>query len=709
MVAYGLDEYPIRATMTSLSRRAEEEMTLSGMIGVDVGGTFTDHVSIDEDGTITALKIPSNPTSMESSVLEGARALGVERKAAFNHASTAGLNAIITRQLPKIACLTTFGHRDILDMGRAWRPLEAQTDPHWRRSFGDAARPLVPRYLRRGVEERIKADGTVLLPLNEAQALEQLAVLKRCDVAGVAICFLNSYVNPEHERRVAELVSEVLGDVPCSMSADVSPLAKEYARASTTVVDVIMKIVFKEYADNLIGGLHALGFENQVNFADCAATLAPESFALRRPFRLVFSGPAAGTVSSSYFGDLSGEPNLVCCDVGGTSCDISVVTRGRPIVNTTFEIEHDLIVNTLANEIATLGAGGGSIVSIGANGELRVGPESAGGDPGPACYGKGGTLPTMTDACLLIGILSPEGFLGGKMKLDTDLAQEAFERLETNLDLRERVRHAYNLGLNHISEGILDITIRRAIDPRDYALMAYGSAGPMLLPAVLDEVGAKSLIVPPYPGLFSALGLLSTDLVYTDSRSAYVQLGLDAADRINGVFETMEEDLLRSTSTRREAVSIQRTFDGRLMGQTWDTPFVDAPNGRITGDAIEAMIVNFHTAYESRWGNRFESIPVEGVTYRVQLVLPTQKVNYPESDILEERRPDAVATSVLRFLEDDDVEAHEYERERLRSGDVIEGPAIIREPMSTTQVCKGQRAAVGRHGEIVITRSETEL
>src|SRR5215207_5754000 len=285
------------------------------MIGVDVGGTFTDVVLV-RDGAITTVKVPTNVHETEQGVLEGVREAGVADSVLFNHASTAGLNAILTRRLPKVAFLTTQGHRDILDIGRTWRPLEALTDPSWRRPFGDAARPLVPRYLRRGVLERTLTDGSHLIELDEDQAREQLAVLKRCEVQGVAICLLNAYVNDEHEQRLRELVREELGDLACSVSAEVSPLAKEFARASTTVIDVFMKLIYGRYTDRLKEGLDAQGFRGQLNLADCASMLVPVDVAMNQPFRVVFSGPAAGTISCAHFGRLLDDPNLLCADVG---------------------------------------------------------------------------------------------------------------------------------------------------------------------------------------------------------------------------------------------------------------------------------------------------------------------------------------------------------------------------------------------------------
>ena len=369
------------------------------MLGVDVGGTFTDVVAI-EDGRVTVAKVPTDLRSSDTSVLKGAADLSVGGARVFNLASTAGLNAVITRRIPKIAFLTTIGHRDVLDRGRLGRPWTALTDLSWRRGFSDVTRPLVPRYLRRGIRERITADGGVLIAFDEGQARQELELLARCDVDGVAICLINAYVNAEHEIRLRELVREVLGDVACSLSSEVSPLAKEYGRASTTVVDVIMKVTYQQYTTRLQKGLAELGFRGTFNYADCSARLMPADYAMERPYRLVVGGPAAGTVSSAHLGQLLGDGDLLCVDVGGTSTDISVVIDGRPWVNSTFELEHDLLVNAVSTDIVTLGAGGGSVVAVSPTGEIRVGPTAPAPAPGrPATARAGPARPSPTRPC----------------------------------------------------------------------------------------------------------------------------------------------------------------------------------------------------------------------------------------------------------------------------------------------------------------------
>ncbi len=673
------------------------------MMAVDVGGTFTDVVAV-KNGKIYTAKVSTNLQQVEESVVEGAAELGVGDSPVFNHASTHGLNAIITRSLPKIGFVTTAGHRDIPDIGRTWRPVSALTDPSWRRTFGDAARPLVPRYLRRGVVERLKADGQIFTALDEDQARAQLRVLKRCNVEGVAICLLHAYTNDVHELRLRELVRQELGDIPCSVSSEISPLAKEYARASTTLVDVFMKIIYADYTQRLDLGLRKLGFTGQLNFADCTANLIPAKEAMEAPFRVVFAGPAAGTVGSAHFGAMIDELNLLCADVGGTSCDISLVSNGKPFVNTTFELEHDLIVNALSNDISSIGAGGGSIVAITPSGDIKVGPESAGAAPGPACYGRGGTQPTMTDICLLAGLLDPDGFAGGKMKLDVKLSRKAFENLDTPLAFASRVRYAYDIGLNNIAEGIFNIAIKQGIDPRDYSLMAFGAAGPLVLPALADLVHVKSVIVPPHPGLFSALGLLSADQAYAISQSAYQVLTPDSVDTIARMYRAMEIKLRQRLGPHQD-VEIIRAFDGQLVGQTWETPFVPVPPGDITAMSIKQMIVNFHDAYEARNGNRFEAIPVQGVTYRLRAVVKTDKVTYPTLPQRDGAPLRSIGTSVLRFVADAEELAQIYQREDLRAGDEIKGPAIVREALSTTYITQHQIGRVGRYGEITIQRN----
>ncbi|MFZ2175446.1 MAG: hydantoinase/oxoprolinase family protein, partial [Rhodococcus sp. (in: high G+C Gram-positive bacteria)] len=425
--------------------------------------------------------------------------------------------------------------------------------------------------------------------------------------------------------------------------------------------------------------------------------------AVKHPFRIVFSGPAAGTVSSAHFGKLIGASELLCADIGGTSCDISLVTGSQPFVDTTIELEHDLVVNTLSNEISAIGAGGGSIVTINGAGDLLVGPGSAGANPGPACYGLGGAHPTTTDTCLLMGIVDGQNFAGGQLTLDPELSRQAFERLDTNLTLEQRISFAFHIGIHNIAEGLTNVAVSHGIDPRDYSLIAYGAAGPMLLPATLEYVKAKEIVVPPHPGLFSALGLVSSDLVYAASKSAYHTLTPDVAEELTRIFQGIEDELRASIpEAQRDSVVFARSFDGRLVGQSWETPFVKAPAGDLTAESIDEMIEAFHETYLERSGNRFDFIPVQAATFRVQAVVPTPKVEYPVLDSRTSGGPVPTGTTTIKYLAPDDLQANVYERSTLMAGDVIDGPAVIREALSTTFVVPNQQATVGKYGELRI-------
>ena len=524
----------------------------------------------------------------------------------------------------------------------------------------------------------------------------------------MAICLLNAYVSGAHEERLAELVREELGEeIPVAVSSQVSPLAREYQRTSTTVIDAIMGITYGDYSKRLDAGLRELGFEGQWNYADCAAMLAPVEVAMARPSRVIFSGPAAGTSASAHFGGLIDDVDLLCVDVGGTSTDVSVVVGGRPIVNNTVELEHDMLVSTLSNEITSVGAGGGSIVWVGDTGEIQVGPKSAGADPGPACYGRGGTEPTMTDACLLIGILDEERFLGGEGRLDRALAQRAFERLETPLSLSERVFNAFHIGLNNIAEGIADIVIRNGIDPREFSLVAYGAAGPMLLPSLLGLIGARRAIVPPHPGLFSALGLLSADMVFMESRSRYLPLAPESAAEIRAIYEDLQKEVEAQVERRlrraSSAAASTPAWPARPTRPRSSTP----PTARSTRRRSRRMVETFHDVYEQRAGNRFAAVPLQGVTFRVQATVPTQKATFAE---LPDRDGGALTRSrvvEIEHLGGEPYACDEYQRDELRRGDTFSGPAIVREPLSTTFVPPGQALAVGRYGEMTVTQEES--
>ena len=395
----------------------------------------------------------------------------------------------------------------------------------------------------------------------------------------------------------------------------------------------------------------------------------------------------------------------MCCDVGGTSTDVSLVVEGRPFVENTFELEHDMIINALSTEISSVGAGGGSIVSISPSGDVLVGPASAGAEPGPACYGWGGELPTVTDAALLMGILDPDGFASGEVHLDSDRAWKAFEALESPLSVEQRIAFAYRIAVNNIAEEVTNIAIRHGVDPRDFSLLAYGAAGPMLLPAALELLHVKQVVIPPHPGNFSALGLLSTDQVYSDSRSNYVVLSPDvgAADR-----RALRGDgggPAQARRGRRRRLGPAQLRRAPLRPELGDAVHRRPGRPHHRRDRSRAMIEAFNEEYARRYGNIFP-IPVQGVTYRVELVVEADKVEYVAAEIGRREAPPPTRTVELRHYGDEPLQAGEYTRSELPTGAAVSGPAIIREGLSTTFVCPGQVATVGPFGELVIRREQ---
>ncbi|MEJ0005726.1 MAG: hydantoinase/oxoprolinase family protein [Steroidobacteraceae bacterium] len=593
---------------------------------------------------------------------------------------------MLTRSLPKIGFLTTEGHRDMLDAGRCMRPMDNQTDARWHRPFGDAARPLVRRYLRRGIHERILASGEVLIELDESQAREELEILKRCGIKGLAICLINSFVNPAHEQRLLDLAMQIFGPTfPVSASFRVGPRAKEYARASTTVIDVMMKLIYGHYAQVLDTQLRATGFTGKLNFADCTAALIPWSDAVTAPHRILFAGPAAGAAACCGLGAAIGDGNLIGCDVGGTSTDVTVIVAGAPFINDSFAIEHDLLVNTLATEVASVGAGGGSIVSISPSGDLRVGPHSAGARPGPACYGRGGTQPTVTDACLLMGILDPDAFADGQIPLDAAAAARAFDSLDCRMSQQERVRFGWKIALHNIAEEISRCALRHGLDCRDFSLMAFGSAGPMLLAGVLELVKARRVIVPPHPGLFSAIGLLSTDFVYANSRSQYQMLLPDSGPEIEAIYAGLEAQL-RERLGGEEGV-VRRSFDGRLAGQSWETPFInvdwDCLQGAGPGGADRGIPRRIRPSQRgvvrADSGAGRDLACADHRAHREAVVAAAAGGPW---------QTEPCGRRTLRYLGATELSAQVYQRAALGAGDILPGPALIIEPLATTLVVR---------------------
>ncbi|MEE1554611.1 MAG: hydantoinase/oxoprolinase family protein, partial [Alphaproteobacteria bacterium] len=485
-------------------------------VGIDVGGTFTDLVAIDGDGKVTLGKTSSTPNDQSIAVMNGlsqvAEVLGLDlaellaRTERIVHGTTVATNALLERKGAKVGLLTTAGHRDVLEMREGLKP---------ERYNLRLPRPeaLVPRHLRLGVEERIKADGKIAVPLDDASLVKAIRVLKRKKVTSVAVCYLHSYHDNRHELATRTALTEALPDVDVCLSSEVLPQIKEYERVSTTVVNAYVAPILAGYLSRLEQALKVAGYNGPILIILSHGGIAPIAEAIRMAAGTVLSGPAGGVSGARHAAGLVGIDDLIPFDMGGTSSDISLIVDGQATLASDRQIANSRIALP-SLDIVTLGAGGGSIARVGAGRLLEVGPQSAGAIPGPACYGSGGTEPTVTDASMVLGYLDPDNFLGGRAKLDLDAAQAALERLGDALGISgvraaEGVHRVVN---TQMAEGVRLATVRRGVDPRRFALLAFGGAAGLHGTEMARQLNLGRVVVPRIASVLSAWGMLATEL-----------------------------------------------------------------------------------------------------------------------------------------------------------------------------------------------------
>lgn len=539
-------------------------------VGIEVGGTFTDMVAVDGD-RIELRKVPSTPSSPDRGVLNALKRSGFDgsRITDMVHGSTVATNALLERKGARVAFVTTAGFRDILFLQR-----------HDRRNIYDLRYkrpvPVVKRADCFEVTERIDAHGEILTPLDlKAVKRDLLPGLKAGNYDAVAICLLSSYVNAAHEEALFKLLDEALPDTVVSLSSQVTREFREFERASTVTLAGYVQPVIDRYIARLERSLEDLGVTARLSIMQSNGGRIPASAMRRNAIAALFSGPAAGVVGAIRQIGRSGEGNLITFDMGGTSADVCLVTDGRPGISPDTEID-GLPVRTPVIDITTVGAGGGSIVWIDDGGMLRVGPTSAGAEPGPACYGKGGALPTLTDAHVIRGSLRPEAFLGGAMNIDRDLAIEVFKPIAEKLELSvaAAASAALRLGAANIVRAIQHISTEQGKDPRDYALVPYGGAGPLLAAEIADELGVSRVIVPPNPGVLSAYGLIASDFAQIYAATHRFVVDETAADRVRALKAQMEAEARADFETFNLGGEVQIGFvaDMRFVGQAFEVP-----------------------------------------------------------------------------------------------------------------------------------------
>ena len=675
-------------------------------VGVDTGGTFTDVVAYAEAaGRLAVAKVSSTPGQPDEAVVQGLRAvlgeLGVEAASIrlFAHGTTVATNALLERRGARTGLLTTAGFRDVYEIRRLNRSYEDLYNLFWTKP-----EPLAPRRLRHEVAERMTVDGTPRSPLDVASVQRAAEALRAEGVESVAVCLLHSYRNPAHEERLGELLEELLPSVSVSLSHVISPQYREYERTATTVVNAYVAPVVGRYLGRLDERLQEVGVPAGLHVMHSAGGTQTSAEAQHRAVTTVLSGPAAGVTAAVELADRGGHPHVITLDMGGTSTDMALLRGGSPRTTAESEVGGEPIRVPML-DISTIGAGGGSIAWCDEGGLVHVGPQSAGADPGPVCYGRGGVEPTVTDANLVLGFLDAGSFLGGQMRLDRAAAEEALAAFGVPLGLSatEAARSIFELVNANMLRAMRAISVERGLDPRQFALLAFGGAGPVHAAALAAELGSPAVIVPERPGNFSALGLLVADLRRDAMRTSVLPLVPESAGAIDRLLTELSTQLSRDLEVEGHdpaRIVFERSAEARYVGQAYELPVLIA-GGEVTGDGVLAAKNAFHAAHEERYGHCAPGEDVEGVNFRVTATAPTPGPRLrPRPGGSGEPQP--AGTRTVWFGAGEPTATPVFERDELRPGMSLPGPALIVEVGSTTVVHPGQLAEAGALGEMRI-------
>jgi N-methylhydantoinase A len=667
-------------------------------LATDIGGTFTDLVAFDGAvGHLTVAKALTTPVEPARGVLDAVRVGGValSEAAAVVHGATVVVNAITERRGARTALVTTQGFRDVLEIGRGNRP-----DMYNFRYHKPA--PLIPRHLRFEVRERLARDGSIILPMRPADLAPIIAACRVEAVQAIAICFLHSYANPTHEVAAAEFLRDHLPSVAVTASHTIARQWREYERTSTTVLNAYVQPLVSNYLAALEKALRDQQFGGELMIMQSSGGTATLATARERPITLLESGPVAGVAGAARLGQAIGEPNVVSLDIGGTTAKCSLVENCQLRITTDYRLEASPIssgypVQVPTVDIVEIGAGGGSLVRWEAAGALRVGPESAGVNPGPACYGRGGDEPTLTDAALLAGWLSPDYFLGGRLPVYPDRARAAFAPLGTALgqDATEAAVGALRLANANMINALKLVSIQRGHDPRDFALVVFGGGGPMHGALLARELRFKKVIIPRAPGVFSAWGML-----LVEPRADFVRTRVGTTETLTGMralFKEMRADarqVFGAGSLRYELAA-----DMRYVGQEHTVRV------RLAEDAApEAAAEALHAAHYQRYRFDLRTTSVEFVNFHLSAYRPTP---HPAVQLAGRRAPDTPPRQKTNrrahFDSDGWREASIYERDDLPPGFECAGPVIVEEPTSTTLVPPGTRLSVDALGNLLLS------
>lgn len=681
------------------------------VVGVDIGGTFTDFMLYDtESGGVHVHKVPSTPAQPEQAMVVGlselcaAAGLAPGDVTGVFHGTTVATNAVLEHEGAVVGMITTRGFRDIVHIGRHQRPLHysVMQDIPWQ------AQPFVQRRHRKVVTERIvPPTGEVLTPLNEDEVRAAARELREDGVEAVAVCFLFSYLNRDHERRAAAIVREEMPDAFVTTSADIFPQFREFERFTTATMSAFVGPKTGNYLDRLGGALATDGVEGEMHVMMSSGGVASFRAAAERPVTLLLSGPAAGILGGQWAGALAGRRRLITFDMGGTSADIGIVTEdgvGEASARDTWVGGYPLLVPML--DVHAIGAGGGSIAYVDEGGAFRVGPRSAGASPGPACYGQGGQEPTISDAHIVLGRLDPERFLGGRMKLDRDAAVAVVQKLADRLGMgvNETAQGILTIANSNMARAIRSRTIEKGHDPREFALVAFGGAGPLHAAEVADSLEIPEVLVPPHPGITSAGGLLTSDLKYDQMRTVFQLQGSVDSDRLNRELDELANELrsqLEDDGVRAGEVEVIRALDCRYVGQGYELR-VALDDGPFTEHALE----QFHVLHEREYGSAYGD-PIEIVNARVTAIgrRPALDSLPVSSGSLDDA---LVGESEGVFRVDGNLQALQtryYHRSLLPLDETLAGPAVVFHPDTTTVVPPGWNVRADTSGNLILMKA----
>ncbi len=677
-------------------------------VASDIGGTFTDLVYLDEEtGQVGIAKTDTTPPNFEQGVINSIEKANFTKDEInfFVHGTTVIINALTERTGAKTGLITTKGFRDVLELGRSNRA--DIYNVYYRKPV-----PFVPRYLRLEVEERCNYKGEELVPLNEDDVRACLRQFKKEGVEAIAVCFLHSYANPAHEERCAEIIRQEWPEVAVTISSEITMEWREYERTSTAVLNSYVQPVAVKYVDSLDRELNKLKVSDRRYIMQSNGGTVSFAQSKISPINMVESGPVAGVFGAAVVGKLIGEKNIIALDIGGTTAKCSLIENGEMKVTTDYKIEWTretagYPIKVPVVDIIEIGAGGGSIAWVDAANSLHVGPQSAGALPGPVCYGRGGTEPTVTDANLIAGRINPEYFMGGEIKADLKRAREAMGEIASSfgISVDEAALGVIRLANANMINALKLISVRRGYDPRDFTLVAFGGGGSMHAMALAKELQIKKVLIPVATAVFSAWGMLMTDLrhdlIQTNIRRTD-EVSIEELDGIWGDMEKQAVEYFQREKMDAEDMVFTRYADMRYLGQE-HTVKVPVPAGKMDASVIRDVEQRFHSLHEHNYTFRLDDSLIEFVNFHLTTFGTVKK---PEFGRLENRNSDPSAAIKGYRDVDFDEEGWQrsaiYGRDLLGAGAVFDGPAVIEEPASSTVVFPGQTVTVDDYGNLII-------